>query len=121
MSRFYGMNVEISGHDPERAEAIKRAAKDLWSFLEGWADILEGVLTAYAEDFLTGGETEEQFAHRLIQAVWRANGSYCDVTVKATYLENLPCEDYLLDKDAYEQWLKGEASPENGSAEEKIA
>ena len=34
MSRMYGMYVRITGHDPDRAEAIKIAAQAEWNFEE---------------------------------------------------------------------------------------
>ena len=46
-----------------------------------------GHLRASAQDWLAGGESEEQFTERLSVAIWRANGAYCEVSVDATYLE----------------------------------
>jgi hypothetical protein len=92
MSRYYGMSVTISRHDPKKVRKIKAAAKGQWPF-EDWQGAGEE-LRAYAEDNLYGGETEEQFAERLAVAVWRANGTYCDVVVDATYLESLPYESH---------------------------
>lgn len=39
--------------------------------------------------------------------VWRANGKFCDVSVHATYLEDLPSETYSFDEADFER-LKGE-------------
>jgi len=103
MSRYYGMNVTISGHNPALAEAIQAAAGEEWPF-EDWSDSDEQ-LTAYAEDNLCGGESEELFTERLSVAVWRANGAYCDVTVDATYLESLPYETHCLNEADYSRLI----------------
>lgn len=106
MSRFYNMNVEISGHDADKTAAIKDAATREWEFND-W-DVYDGKLTANADGSLCGGETEKQFAERLSVAVWAANGKFCNVSIDATYLENLPCETYSLDEDDFER-LKAES------------
>jgi len=102
MSRYYGMNVTISGHNPALAEAIQAAAGEEWPF--DWTESDEQ-LTAYAEDNLCGGESEELFTERLSVAVWRANGAFCDVTVDATYLESLPYETHRLDESDYSRLI----------------
>jgi hypothetical protein len=99
MSRYYGMNVTISNHNPALTEAIRAAAGDEWPF-EDWTDNGEQI-NAYAEDNLCGGETEEEFTERLSVAVWQANSAYCDVSVDATYLESLPCETHCLNEADY--------------------
>jgi hypothetical protein len=99
MSRYYGMSVTISNHNPAQIEKIKATARKEWPFRD-WYDSDEG-LTAYAESSLCGGVTEEEFTERLSLAVWRANGAYCEVTVDATYLESLPYETHCLDETDY--------------------
>ena len=59
MSRYYGMNVSISEHVPDKAEAIKRAAAKEWDFHD-WTDTEEGAISSYADGRLCGGETEEE-------------------------------------------------------------
>ncbi len=99
MSRYYEMGVEITGHRPDKADAIRDAATNEWEFAD-WYD-QDGKLTASAEGSLCGGETEEEFTERLSMAIWQANGAYCEVTVNATYLESLPYETHCLDEDDY--------------------
>jgi hypothetical protein len=99
MSRYYEMSVTISCHTSALADAIRKAAGDEWPF-EEWSDSDEK-LTAYAEDSLGGGETEEEFTERLSLAVWQANGAYCEVSVDATYLESLPYETHCLNEADY--------------------
>jgi len=103
MSRFYEMSVQISEYAQERGKALKVAAETQWSF-EDWSED-EGEVEACGQGFLSGGESEEQFADRLVWSVWRANGGYCPVTVVATYLENLPFEEYSFDKDDYARMM----------------
>ena len=100
MSRYYGMSVRIVGAVPGRVDAVKQATEAEWPFDEWFLDG-EGVLTASAEDRLCGGETDAEFAQRLTQAIWAANGGSCRVEVNATYLEDLPCETYCFDQDEY--------------------
>ena len=52
---------------------------------------------------LCGGETDQQFAERLTRAIWIANGGSCEIEVNATYLEDLPHEDFSFDESDYEQ------------------
>ena len=84
MSRFYEMSVEISGYDPAKAKEIQAAAEAEWAFDDWWLAGTEEpgeTMHASAQSNLCGGESEEEFTERLSLAVWRANGSYCSVTV----------------------------------------
>ena len=111
MSRYYSMHVTITGAAPERIEAVKEAAKAEWEF-DDWHES-DGVLTACREDRLCGGETEEQFARRLAKAIWAANAGSCQVELAATYLEELPYEEYSFDEEDYHRLV---TSPENSSS-----
>ena len=62
-------------------------------------------LQASAQDTLGGGESEEQFTERLSVAIWRANGSFCELVVSATYLENLPYETHTLNQEDYDRLI----------------
>ena len=101
MSRHYEMTVEITGHRPEKADAIRDAAASLWGFTDWYDQDDTLTLGASAEGSLCGGESEEEFTERLSMAIWKANGAYCDVTVDATYLESLPYESHCLNEDDY--------------------
>ena len=100
MSRYYNMAVTITGAARDRIDAVKQAAETEWTFDDWFLDD-DGVLTASADDRLCGGETDDEFAQRLANAIWAANGGYCRVEVNATYLEELPCETHCLDEDDY--------------------
>ena len=80
MSRYYEMGVEILGYAPEKEDQIKQAAEQEWPFAD-WSSSGDGTLQASAQDTLGGGESEEQFTERLSVAIWRANGSFCEVVV----------------------------------------
>ena len=108
MSRMYGMYVRITGHDPDRAEAIKIAAQAEWNF-EEWLEYPEE-LSANADGKLCGGEGEEEFSNRLAGAVMKANGKACEVDVCCTSLEDLPHENYCYDAEDYEKLVA--AQPE---------
>ena len=111
MSRAYEMHVKILGYEPEHRDRIIAACTEEWEFApedvsetppehcEDGTELMVG-----AEGNLCGGETEEEFSDRLAAAVWKANGSYCEVVVCATYLEELPYEEHIRDKEYYEKW-----------------
>ena len=105
MSRSYSMLVKIHGFDPEKIDRIKDAAEDEWEF-DDWSEYHHEndiSTSACADGYLSGGETEDEFAERLAKVIWAANGGYCAVEVVATYLENLPCETHTFDEDDYAQ------------------
>jgi hypothetical protein len=111
MSRWYGMQVMITGFPSALVDEIKQAAEAEWPF-EDWAgDGQENELTSYAEGNLCGGEDESEFTERLALAVWQAAGAYCEVTVDATYLEDLPRESHSLDEEDYARLIEGQANP----------
>ena len=105
MSRYYEMDVEILGHAPEKEDQIKMAAEEEWPFRDWWSTG-EGDIHASAQSTLGGGESEEQFTERLSVAIWRANGSFCEVMVNATYLEDLPFETHTLDESDYARLIE---------------
>jgi len=111
MSRAYQMDVTIKTCRRDRLDAIQEAAEELWPF-EDWSFrdprdekspelVLE--LRSDAQDNLRAGETEEEFSERLAVAIWRANGQFCPVSVLATFLEAIPCEQYEFNQDAFER------------------
>ena len=112
MSRYYHMFVKVVGVNPDRFAAVKDAASAEWSF-EDW-DEHNGTLTASADDKLCGGESEEEFAERLAKAIWTANGGPCEVEVSATYLEELPHEEYSFDASDYERIITHPGEQKDG-------
>ena len=108
MSRFYGMSVRISNHDPARADAIIEAAEEEWPF----GDLTDNgqSLSGYGEDNLNAGCSEHMFAEEFAMVIWEANGAYCDVNVVATYLEDLPNAGYSLNRADYARLIGRAAS-----------
>ena len=101
MSRSYQMFVRIRGFHAEHIDAIKGAAEHQWSF-DDWFES-DDQLTASADDSLCAGATEEAFAEELAREIWAANQGFCTVDVTATYLEDLPSEDYSFDEDDFQR------------------
>ena len=109
MSRSYSMFVRIAGIAPGRVEAVKVAACEEWSF-DDWHDH-EGTFSAVADGSLCAGETEEDFADRLAEAIWKANEAFCAVEIQATYLDMIPHEDHSRDEEDYLRLIGKEVEP----------
>jgi hypothetical protein len=110
MSRFFRMEVAFSGYLPQHLEALKQAVEEEWPF-EDWRETA-GTWTSCAEGYLCGGEGDEEFAERLSKAIWRANGAFCDVEVRALFLEELPVESYAFGPDDYARLMAQPQSPQ---------
>ena len=105
MSRMYRANVSIAKPRSGRETAIAEALMDFWGF-EDVVATRDG-LVSEADNNLTGGTTEDEFARELTRRVWAANQGFCKVAVNMTYLEELPSEDYVFaSQDEYDEWLK---------------
>ena len=101
MSRSYNMSVHVTAFQPKRAKAIRAAATAEWNF--NWCQDAEGNIYGDADGSLGGGESEQEFVDRLSQAIWKANGAFCEVHVVATYLESMPHESYYPTLEDYER------------------
>jgi predicted ATPase len=112
MSRFYDMTVEVSGHDSAKVSEIQAAAKEQWPFEDWWFQD-EEIMQSSAQDYLCGGLTEEEFTERLGVAIWRANGGFCEVSVDATFLEDLPYEVHTLAENDYARLTQQETKNED--------
>ena len=111
MSRYYNMSVDIVNADSARMEDVKAAAEAEWDF-DNWY-VHADILSASSDGNLCGGESEEEFAERISKAIWQANGSFCAVTVNATYMEELPCDSYSLDEVDYHRLVTDESVDAN--------
>ena len=111
MSRLYEMAVTVSEFNPEKEEAIKDAAENEWDFEDNdwqedpYAERDNDSLFNYGQSSLCGGEGEEEFTDRISKAIWKANGAFCPVLVRATYLEELPYEEYTANEDDYKRLM----------------
>ena len=105
MSRAYQAYIRISNFDPARKRDVIAAARQSWSWdFDGWYSE-PNYIDASSDDNLCGGEGEGEFAERVTQDIWAANGAFCSVQIEMTFLENLPCETYELDEDDYARWF----------------
>jgi hypothetical protein len=103
MARSYEMTVIVRRVDPACMEAVKEAAESCWDF-EAWFPLASAdgqQASGYGN--LCGGESEREFADRLAQEIWAANGGYCEVEVRALCVDDLPYETYSFDEDDFEQ------------------
>jgi hypothetical protein len=93
------MHLTVTGFEKPKSKAIIRAAKKEWPFdnINELGD--EPHIECCGDGYLGGGETEDEFAKRMAQAVFKANGKPCKVHVEATYLDDPPHEDYDFDED----------------------
>ncbi len=130
MSRLYSMGITIKDFDIDKSEEIISSIIKEWniqhkSFDPSRCDCdaasqrlplqfkTDGSLRCfvspkpsatiftYGEGYLCGGETEEQFVDRLAISVWKANNNYCHVEVEATYLDDLPYETHVRNREDY--------------------
>ncbi len=112
MSLYYSIEIRVQGTNPTRATEIKEAAEAEWPFdADDWYPYEHPdnatAFQASATGKLCAALTEQELAHRLIRAIWEANGGYCEVEVLATCLENLPCETYQLGRNDFERMIAG--------------
>ncbi len=106
MSRRYVMTFEVGANLDE--DGLSNTAKVMVGDIlhEEWqADYIYGSTWA-GENYLGGGESEEEFATRISTRIWTELCEYVSVNVIATYLEDLPSECHTLDRDDYDQWRK---------------
>lgn len=111
MSRYYEASVEIEEPDNSKLEKIKKACCEEWEFdIEAFQDFERGNgakgIEAVAQSRLCGGETEDEFAARMAEAIWIANGGYCRVVVNTLYLEELPYTAYPMEEEEYKEIME---------------
>ena len=101
MSRLYDMSVTVTGVPEDKVDPVIEACCGEWDFdtdsLYAAVDKDSGLPLLYmtGEANLCGGESEEEFATRLAEAIWVANKGRCRVQVGATCLENMPREVHI--------------------------
>lgn len=104
MSRMYEMVVTVYGQAPTKRKAIEAAAKKEWNFddVEVGCDNEGNPTSIWARGggSLCGGESEEEFAKRLTQAIWKANGKFCRVQIAAINLDP-PTTSHELNEEDY--------------------
>lgn len=111
MSRRYDMCITVD-HFKSVADLVKTEGviSDCWTVdysNQIRTDVSTLSLEAGGENYLCGGESEEEFAARVSEAVWEELGYFVEVTVRATYLEEIPFETHICSEDEYDYWLDG--------------
>lgn len=102
MSRAYRMMITVNGFDFNRYDDIDEAIRNEWTISHTWPEhpTPKDIEVDWQGDCrLCGGESEDEFAVRVTRAIWKANGKICNVTIHATYMEEMPCESFYFGKD----------------------
>lgn len=105
MSRRYYMRIHIAEPGLDRVGAIEIAVQEEWN-VDSVTHVKETKeLYLSGESSLAGGETEEEFADRIAETIWKANGAYCEIEVGAVYLEELPCDYHIRSEEDYKRFV----------------
>jgi len=59
-------------------------------------------------DYIAAGHNKSEVALNISKAVWELNGSWCPVDVRATYLDDQPCEEYSFTEEKYAKVMGGD-------------
>jgi hypothetical protein len=104
MSRFY--QIDLMVHGKVKEDEVKEAARGEWGFEDHqWYNEGE-LLLGSGQGNICGGVDEKDLALKIARAVWKANGSYCKVSITATYLQELPSDTYLMTEDEYHKYAE---------------
>jgi len=106
MSRYYEMAFEVNTADltEEEIDKVKDEIEELWGIDTDDMSCFGNTLEASGNNFLCGGESEDEFARRAVRQIWETLGDFVKIEVRATFLEELPFESYEFDEDDYEEW-----------------
>jgi hypothetical protein len=111
MSRFYQMDLEITGVPAAKLDALENALDREWEWAwdsrSHWdkASGPDARRHVSGQSSLASGRSEKEFAAAVNAAIAKAmGGTPTKVSVKATYLEDLPfeCFDFANDGSAPE-------------------
>lgn len=102
MSRYYKMKFVIKDYNKEKEDIIGDTLRKIWKIED--LTYLNSAIYAEGKSFLTGGQSDEEFANEAVLRIWKAAG-WCRITVYATYLEDLPCESFFFDEDKYKEMI----------------
>lgn len=97
MSRCYQMDLTVRRYNPFCFKKIQKAAKEIFDFELEEVKMDDG---KHAESTVDGnlcaGETEAEFAKRLKDVIFEANGGPCQITLDAHDLDSTPCESFTF-------------------------
>jgi hypothetical protein len=100
MSRRFEMHILVKNFKDE--DAVREAIEREWNITDDWPE--DGGVTFMGEGNLVGGEGDDEFARRVRNAIWEANGEYCDVEIKSIYLDDPPTEYFTFGEEDYKKW-----------------
>jgi hypothetical protein len=113
MSQYYQMDLIIRGLKTKKEGTILAKALDnAWSWEEDGevypnSSKDDGSFEFYimGRGNLSGGKDPDILLNEFTEIVWESLKRYADVVLRATYLEQIPYDEYDTDEDAYYRWL----------------
>jgi len=110
MSSWFKIEMTVSGYNAARQKDIVSAANEHWNF--GAVDYrpataYEVVSMLFAGEDKASGEPDDTVM-TIVEAVWKANGSYCVVDIQSLCLEDLPYNQYCTGKEEYTDMIPEE-------------
>jgi len=127
VSQYYELYIAVYGFNEARNQQVAEVIAETWEFEKpdyGMFSPTEGTEQEYTGLPMTGdGQVTfmdacaqgnvsgppEDILQEVREAIWEHNEAYCIVECRATYLEDLPYEDFNADKEDYEEWLKSKS------------
>ncbi len=107
MSRPYELTLLVFDHDQSQFDEIVHAVRDLG--FEAYADHIGERIVFNSEGFnMNIGNTEAKTAKEIQEAVWKANGKFCQVHVGLIDLDAGQGQ-FLGDAAAYDAWASKNA------------
>ena len=121
MSQYYQMDLTVRGlKNKTEVTAVAKAIDDLWNWEEdGMSSPDPSKDDGTLEFFITGrgniygGQEPEELHETIAAAVWEAIKHFAEVNLRATYLEQIPYDEYDTDEDVYYRWLDGKGYLDN--------
>jgi len=106
MSRYYEIDLTVTGYAIERTDDIESAVGELWPFDDWWRSKPEdeiAAISAGGSGNLGGGVSPEAFAEILAKVIWEKNGGFCAIEITVTFVEQAPHETYKPNKELFER------------------
>lgn len=102
MGRCYEMTIFVQGQNDDRIEEIIDAVSDLGYEADG--DSRRGMFQFYTEVInIAAWDTKQSLAREIVEAIWEANGAFCEVDVELRDLEaGVP--SYSWDEVSFDEW-----------------
>ena len=116
MTSYFSITVQVDGCDRSRTEAVREAVERQWDIeccVRSWDNPKDGMLRFVGKACLYAGEQPNNFASRLSEAVWQANGDYCKVELRANGVEGSIAGEgvYSVTPSDYWEWKQSGQLP----------